>query len=225
MARQSASKPAAFQHDKTVGSEEWLTPKPLVDALDLPRLADVDPCSPRRRPWPTAKTHWHKAHDGLSRPWDVTAFYWVNPPYGAACRLWMAKAAAHGNGLLLIFARTDTRAFHESVWRHRNAAAVLFFEGRLRFATPNGQEAGSAGAPSALIAYGQKAYEALVRAVRAGTIKGRIVPLMDAGKIQTWPRPQRRFGHSQAPAPVSATATHPRAAAQRPARGRGGRAS
>lgn len=118
--------------------------------------------------------------DGLRQAWDRTEFYFVNPPYGRECPTWMARAADHGNGLLLVFARTETRMWHQSVWRHPNTSAVFFFEGRLRFVTTKGEEVGSAGAPSALVAYGAKAKRALVKAVRRGGLRGRIVLLDEA---------------------------------------------
>jgi hypothetical protein len=59
----------------------------------------------------------------------------------------------HGNGVALIFARTETDLFHELIWRQ--ASAVLFLRGRLFFHRPDGSRAGAnAGAPSCLIAYG-----------------------------------------------------------------------
>lgn len=172
---------AAFQHDRTVGCETWLTPKSLIDAFDMPSLADVDPCSPPVRPWPTAKRHITKTEDGLAHAWNPRDFYFVNPPYGAECAKWLRRAADHGNGLALVFARTETRMFHECVWRHPNATALLFFEGRLRFATIDGQEAGSAGAPSVLIAYGTKACRALMRVAGSGAVRGHLLLLEAKG--------------------------------------------
>lgn len=171
---------AAFQHDRTTGNDTWLTPRFLIDAFDMPRLADVDPCSPSTRPWPTAKRHITKAENGLAHEWNPRHFYFVNPPYGTACAEWLRRAADHGNGLALIFARTETKMFHECVWSHPHTTAVLFFEGRLRFATIEGQEAGSAGAPSVLVSYGPEARDALVTVVGTGGVRGRIVLLDDA---------------------------------------------
>lgn len=143
-------------------------------------LADVDPCAPLRQPWPTARRCLTVHDDGLAHAWDRKEFFFVNPPYGRECPTWMARAANHGNGLVLVFARTETRMRHESVLRHPNPSAVFFFEGRLRFATTTGEEVGSAGAPSAPVAYGAKAKRALIKAVRGGTLRGRIVVLNDA---------------------------------------------
>lgn len=113
--------------------------------------------------------------DGFNRPWRKSDFYWVNPPYGRECAAWMDKLAEQGNGLLLIFARTDTVAFHESVFSHPNAWAVFFFRGRLKFANGSGQEVGTAGAPSALIAYGRRAVAVIRRAIRSGTLEGHLL--------------------------------------------------
>lgn len=164
-----------FAVDRTVGEETWLTPKWLIDALDMPNIADVDPCSPMTRPWDTARQHFNKRQDGFNRIWDSAQFYWVNPPYGAECRKWMAKLAAQGNGLLLVFARTETRMFSESVWTHPNTTAVCFIEGRLKFATVDGCEVGTAGAPSILVGYGKKAARVLTRAVRSGRLPGTVL--------------------------------------------------
>ena len=38
---------SAFQHDKTTGKDEWLTPPEITTAL---APFDLDPCSPIKRP-------------------------------------------------------------------------------------------------------------------------------------------------------------------------------
>ena len=43
----------------------------------------------------------------------------------------MDKLAQHGNGYGLIFARTDTKGFHESIFER--ADAIFFIKGRIRF--------------------------------------------------------------------------------------------
>ncbi|UPG92792.1 phage N-6-adenine-methyltransferase [Luteibacter aegosomatissinici] len=166
-----------FQHDRTKGEETWLTPRWLVDALDLPHNADVDPCAPPVRHWKTARRHFNKVQDGFNRPWDPAHFYWVNPPYGAECGKWMARLADHGNGLLLVFARTDTAAFHESVIGHPNVAGVFFIRGRLKFANGAGEQVGTAGAPSMLVAYGRRALTVIRRAMRDGALEGHLLEL------------------------------------------------
>lgn len=61
--------------------------------------------------------------------------------------------AEHGRGTALIFARTETEVWQEWVWPR--ATAILFLRNRLTFHLPDGTlGGGNAGAPSALIAYG-----------------------------------------------------------------------
>ena len=77
---------------------------------------------------------------------------WLNPPYGTQTATWLAKMVLHGNGIALIFARTETKMFFNYVWGE--ADALFFFKGRLKFYHSNGTKGGTAGAPSVLIAYG-----------------------------------------------------------------------
>lgn len=129
--------------------DEWLTPPELLAQLCE---FDLDPCSPINRPWDTAKTHYNVNDDGLSKEWFGRV--WLNPPYGREAAEWLNKLAAHGNGIALIFARTETEMFFEHVWEKANA--LLFLRGRLYFHHVNGERAkANAGAPSVLIAYGE----------------------------------------------------------------------
>jgi hypothetical protein len=67
----------------------------------------------------------------------------------------MRRMAAHANGMALIFARTETTLFFETVWHQ--ASAVLFIRGRLFFHRPDGRRTlTNAGAPSCLVAYGAR---------------------------------------------------------------------
>jgi hypothetical protein len=59
----------------------------------------------------------------------------------------------------LVFARTETKTFFDTVWGR--ADAILFLKGRIRFHLPNGERAGTAGSPSVLIAYGEAEKEFL----------------------------------------------------------------
>jgi hypothetical protein len=112
---------------------------------------DLDPCASLDRPWDTAKNHYTVDDDGLIQPWFGRV--WCNPPYGPKMGPFLEKLAVHENGIALIFARTETRAFFDYVWD--KADALLFLKGRLRFHKPDGSLGGTAGSPSVLIAYGQ----------------------------------------------------------------------
>lgn len=113
---------------------------------------DLDPCSPIGRPWDTAKKHYTVADEGLGKEWVGRVF--CNPPYGTETKKWLNKCAEHGNAMGLVFARTETRMFFESVWD--KADAIFFIKGRLSFFNVQGEKGGTAGAPSVLIAYGKE---------------------------------------------------------------------
>jgi len=154
-------------HESPVAQkEEWLTPPTMVQALgDF----DLDPCSPINRPWATASKHFTIMDDGLARDW--VGRVWCNPPYGKKTEVWLDRLADHGNGIALIFARTETRAFFKTVWDR--ADALLFIKGRIRFHHVTGEQAASAGAPSVLVAYGANNIDAL----RESGIAGKLVLL------------------------------------------------
>lgn len=129
-------------------TDDWVTPPHIIQELgDF----DLDPCAPTNRPWDTASKHFTKKEDGLKQKWHGRV--WCNPPYGKETGEWLSRLADHGNGIALIFARTETRLFFEQVWN--KATAVMFLEGRLHFHHVNGERSTeNAGAPSVLIAYG-----------------------------------------------------------------------
>ena len=144
---------------------EWLTPPEIVQELGP---FDLDPCCPANRPWDTAKAHY--SADGLLKPWDGRV--WLNPPYGQETWKWLKKLAQHGNGIAMVFARTETKMFFKYVWP--TASAVLFIEGRLHFYRLDGLRAkGNSGGPSVLIAYGD--YNAI--RLKKSKISGKFVDL------------------------------------------------
>lgn len=137
----------SFERNKS--QDEWLTPPYIIESLGS---FDLDPCSPIKRPWNTAKNHFTKKQDGLSQVWKGRV--WCNPPYGTQTTKWLERCAKHKNAIALTFARTETKMFFEQVWS--KADAVFFIKGRLRFYTVKGIEGDSAGSPSILIAYGKR---------------------------------------------------------------------
>lgn len=147
--------------------DEWLTPPRLIKALgDF----DLDPCAPILRPWPTAKKHFTVEDDGLVLPWTGRVF--LNPPYGLEAANWLGRIALHGNGIALLFARTETKMFFDHIWNKANA--VLFIQGRLYFHHVDGTvAAANAGAPSVLVAYSEADAECL----RTCGIAGKFIKL------------------------------------------------
>lgn len=139
----------------TKGHDEWLTPPDMIDALGP---FDLDPCSPIVPPWRTASRMLNVNDDGLNCDWD--GFVWLNPPYGKETFKWMAKLGAHGGGgIALIYARTETRGFFDTVWNSESAKAILFLKGRVAFHYVDGSKSKPAGAPSVLVAYGKQGLE------------------------------------------------------------------
>lgn len=130
-------------------SVTYLTPPEWLAALGP---FDLDPCAaPSPRPWPTAARHIELPEDGLAAEWRGRV--WCNPPFGKAAGEWAARMADHGDGVLLLPARTETAAWYASVWGR--ADAILFVRGRPHFHLPGGSRAPyNSGCPIALIAYG-----------------------------------------------------------------------
>jgi len=134
--------------------DDWLTPPEVLQALGP---FDLDPCAPTQRPWPTARQHYTIEEDGLAQRWCGRV--WLNPPYNETPR-WIERLAKHGNGIALLFTRTDTRYFHAHVWGQ--AEGMFFLRGRICFRDAEGKRSPfNAGAPSVLIAYGRENCERL----------------------------------------------------------------
>lgn len=159
--------PPRRQHHETPTtdtSDVWLTPRRILAALgtfDLDPAAAPDPAF-----WPTARRHITLPEDGLAAPWSGRV--WLNPPYSNVWT-WMARLADHGRGTAIVFARTDTQGFVETVWGR--ATSVLFLHGRVAFHRPDGSvgENGS-GAPSCLVAYGKRDAKVLRTCGLPGTV-------------------------------------------------------
>ena len=142
----------------------WLTPPEIIAALGE---FDIDPCAaPSPRPWATAARHIELPEDGLAAEWSGRV--WLNPPYSFEAWKWLSKLAEHGQGTALVFARTETAGFVSEVWG--KATAVLFIHGRLHFHKADGtRAAANSGAPSVLVAYGQRDADLLRLSKIAGT--------------------------------------------------------
>ncbi|MFY9607384.1 MAG: DNA N-6-adenine-methyltransferase [Blastocatellia bacterium] len=145
--------------------DEWLTPLAILRSLGP---FDLDPCAPLNRPWPTAAHHLTIEDDGLAHNWFGRV--WLNPPYSKTNQ-WLGRLADHGNGIALIFARTETRWFFRHVWQR--ASAVFFFKGRIAFHHTSGKVGASAGAPSCLVAYGRLN----VQRIRRSGLIGKLIVL------------------------------------------------
>jgi hypothetical protein len=161
-------------NEKSVaGTDIWLTPPHILDALGE---FDLDPCASVDRPWDTAKHHFTIEDDGLAQEWFGKV--WMNPPYGKALGTWLHRLSKHGNGIALVFARTETRAFFRGVWESPTATGIMFLRSRLKFHRPDGTIAGTAGSPSCLISYGDESF----RTLQDCNLDGILLKINDARK-------------------------------------------
>lgn len=148
-----------FTHEAPVrgDTDEWYTPPAIFDALGL--AFDLDPASPGHDvvPWVPAAQHYTADDNGLWLPWHGRV--WLNPPYGTQTEAWLDRLVHHGDGIALVFARTDTGWFHAAA---PHADVLLFVRGRIRFVRPDGNpSAYGAGTGSLLMAFGAASADAL----------------------------------------------------------------
>lgn len=137
-------------------TDVWLTPPSLLSKLGH---FDVDPCAAVNRPWDCADTNYTILDDGLNQDWGQGRV-WCNPPYGSKAEPFVDKLSRHtGMGLLLVFARTDTKWFQNHILN--KARFVFFIKGRLKFHREDGSVSSTANAPSCLVAWDVREYPLL----------------------------------------------------------------
>jgi hypothetical protein len=140
----------------------WLTPAYFIEQLGT---FDLDPCGHWPRPFETARKTICLPEDGLSTEW--TGRVWLNPPYGKQIGHWLRKLQEHGNGIALVFSRTDTRWFQEL-----KPDLTFFISGRIKFLKHDTfQEATNAGHGSCLLAFGRKNAAAILNSDIKGVWK------------------------------------------------------
>lgn len=132
--------------------DDWQTPEHIVKALGT---FDLDPCANVRNPSRLAGFGYDAF--GLELPWFGRV--WCNPPYGAECRVWINRLAAHGEGIALIPPRVGSRWFQNEVFD--KADSVLFLKGRIAFLDDNLKPLSGNNADSILIAFGNRNTDAL----------------------------------------------------------------
>ena len=166
--------PRAFGYERPGegATNDWITPRWIIDALGGPDFFGTDPCASESQPWPTARVmNTQSMANGLSIPW--WGHVWCNPPYGPRAKVWLEHMSLRGDGIALVFARTETESWQRIVFP--TASAILFMDGRVRFCRPgDGKEMGSAGAPSALIAWGKECASKLIDSpIRGFRVEGK----------------------------------------------------
>lgn len=122
----------------------WLTPLELIRSLGE---FDLDPCGFAGHA--TAKNLIVLPDDGLNSEW--TGRVWLNPPYGREIGLWLQKLQDHGNGIALVFGRTDTAWF-----QNLEPDLIFFIKGRIKFLKQDFTADTNAGHGSVLLAFGRE---------------------------------------------------------------------
>lgn len=154
---------------KTVFSnktDNWSTPKAFFDKLNkIYGPFDLDPCADAQNA--TCEKYFTEQDDGLKQDWSGHCVY-VNPPYSKT-KDWIKKAYTESlkentKVVMLIASRTDTKYFHEYVFKH--ASQILFVKGRLKF----GGSKNSAPFPSAVVIFDNKHYHNLANKQQITTI-------------------------------------------------------
>lgn len=114
----------------TSRSDEWETPPELYRALDDEFHFTVDLCASDENH--LCERYYTKDRSGMDADLSGERVF-CNPPYGKrSTREWMKKCYECGADVvvMLIPARTDTKAFHEYVYRK---AEIRFLQGRLTY--------------------------------------------------------------------------------------------
>lgn len=125
-------------------SDEWSTPQDLFDQLHAEFTFEVDLAASAANA--KCARWWSLADNALAQSWhDQYARGFCNPPYSRGRQAAFIAKAAHERQqgfltVMLIPARTDTKAFHRylydaTTWRVRPGIEIRFLPGRLKFGT------------------------------------------------------------------------------------------
>lgn len=129
-------------------SDMWETPQYLFDKLNSKFNFDVDVCATKENA--KCEKFYTKKQNGLLKEWKGVC--WCNPPYGREIIKWVRKASISAkNGatvVMLIPARTDTKWFHDYIYKKENVK-IKFIRGRLKF----GSAKNAAPFPSMLVLF------------------------------------------------------------------------
>lgn len=129
--------------------EDWETPQDFFDKLNEEFKFTLDPCATTENA--KCEQFYTKEQDGLLQDWGGEIVF-CNPPYGRKSTAdWIRKCAEESKKpgttvVMLIFARTDTIAFHEYIYKK---AEIRFIKGRLKF----GNSKDSAPFPSMVVVF------------------------------------------------------------------------
>jgi phage N-6-adenine-methyltransferase len=143
-------------------SDEWETPQNLYDELHVEFNFQIDLAATQRNT--KCSLFFSKDDDALAHSWNTRAQRgWLNPPYSRKFSKAFIMKAAHERlygftTVMLLPARTDTRAFHEviydqAIWAPRPGIEMRFIPGRVRFLDADGLAGNSAPFPSMIVVF------------------------------------------------------------------------
>ena len=125
--------------------DDYETPQELFDELNREFKFTVDLCASEANH--KVPRYYTKENDGMKA--DLTGeVVFCNPPYGPQKTAQWIKKCAESNctSVLLLPARTDTKAFHEYIYKK---AEIRFIKGRVKF----GGGSGPAPFPSMIVIF------------------------------------------------------------------------
>lgn len=132
-------------------TEEWGTPQDFFDKLNAEFHFTLDVCATHENA--KCAKHYTKEDNGLAQDWTGETV-WCNPPYGREMPKWIQACYNHkqngGVAVMLIPARTDTKAFHEYIY---GKSEIRFIRGRIHFVNQNGESRESAPFPSMVVVF------------------------------------------------------------------------
>lgn len=131
-------------------TDDWATPQAFFEELDKEFSFTLDVCAVSQNA--KCKRFITPETDGLQVGWN-NEIIWMNPPYGREIGKWVKKASEARGGVVvcLLPARTDTKYFHEYIYKNPRCT-IRFIKGRLKF----GDSTNSAPFPSMIVVYQNK---------------------------------------------------------------------
>ena len=120
-------------------TDQWATPQDFFDKLNEEFHFTLDPCADETNH--KCELYFNREQNGLIQNWGGHRVF-CNPPYGSEIKHWVKKCYEETqNGVcelavMLIPARTDTRWFHDYIYKKPNVE-IRFIKGRLKFGDSN----------------------------------------------------------------------------------------
>ena len=142
-----------FDHLFSSDDQAWRTPKYIFDHFDDRFLFDLDAAASKNNA--LCSQFLTKEEDALKAAWGALgSSVWCNPPYGREVGAWIEKCRREADKGIrvcaLVFARTDTRWWHDHIMG--KARMVWLLKGRIKFLrSDTGEMKNAAPAPSCVV--------------------------------------------------------------------------